>query len=192
MLGRTLLAATLLFVAGVSQAALITYEGQLFDGIPATGQVSASGDIDSSDSALSDYWSFFGNAGDLVSIAVTRLETAFDPVMWIFEGVFNDSGTGSLFDFDLLALVDIFDDEVAVPGGPLGDPAGTFTLPTTGLYTAIVTNGLSDPEQGGDGLFDYQILANGVSPVPVPAAFPLFLSGLGVLAFLRRRRMTGQ
>lgn len=48
--------------------------------------------------------------------------------------------------------------------------------------------GLEDFRNGGDG--DYDDLMYRVSAVPVPAAIPLFLSGLAGMGVIARRRMT--
>ena len=132
------------------------YTGALVPGTSATGQVSALGLPGSSDPTLSDYWLFEANAGDSVTIEVHRNEHDLDPSFWIFEGVVDEVDLGPTIDFSDPGVIDFADDEIPHPG-PFGDPHLTFTAPSTGLYTAIVTNYASGPDHGGDGQFDYTI-----------------------------------
>jgi hypothetical protein len=197
--------AMLILAAGQSQGAVITYSGQLFDdaphvpgppgfgdSVPNTGSVSSSGNFDSAESSLSNYWTFFGNAGDTVTITVQRSEVAFDPFLWIFEGTFADDAVfGGSVDFGDPGWLAFGDDELDDPG-PWEDPQVIveLTLPGTGQYTAIVTNFASDPDDG-DGLFPYEIYADGVTAVAaVPEPTTLTLWGLGALgcAFVAHRR----
>lgn len=184
MLMNNLLAIAGAAVAGISlistpaTAATIIYEGTLSNEIPSFGSVSSSGDFNSPTSGLSDYWNFFGNQGDTAIISVNRLETAFDPALWVFEGSFNDdSAFDGAIGFDDVGFLGFADDEIPNPG-PFGDPelVLTLTLPGTGEYTAIVTN-FSSGNDGGDGLFDYQITATGIVDVDVDVPEPSSILG---------------
>ncbi|NND59610.1 MAG: PEP-CTERM sorting domain-containing protein [Gammaproteobacteria bacterium] len=73
----------------------------------------------------------------------------------------------------------------------LGNTMATFAIPDTGgdnFWARLIMNvdGVSaiDVNMGGSGAIDNLQF----SPVPVPAALPLFFGGLTLLGFMRRRR----
>lgn len=163
----------LLFIFGTKPAisAPITYEGELFDGITSFGEISDSD---------SDWWFFDANAGDVISLAVNRLENNLDPAMNLYFG-FGDTLN--------LSQVAYADDNLAeLPGleGPFADPIINYTIATTGTYSANVWDFLSGPGAP----FDYQITLNGANPidVPEPSIFALFGLGLIGLGFARKNR----
>lgn len=113
------------------------------------------------DPANSDYWYFFGEAGDTITIDVDRAVAELDPRMWLFEGLITDPFLhfGAQIDNgDPGHLADADDNDPEPPGleGPFADPIITITLPSTGYYTIIVTNYISDDDDG-DGQLEYDI-----------------------------------
>lgn len=133
-------------------------EGTLDLDSSAIGSVNSTSGFTSSDPADSDYWFFNLTAGDSVVVQVHRLEQDLDPALFIFEGTISDpfAQLGANIPFSGSGFIGWADDEISNPG-PFGDPYLTFTAPSTGTYTAIITNFLSGPNDGGDGRFDYEI-----------------------------------
>lgn len=179
-----LASSALLFTFGQkASAASISYEGNLFDSVTNSGSVSSNSDY--SDPSTGQFWQFSGNTGDPVTLEVLRQEQDFDPSLWVFEGVFSDTSIfGASLDFSDPGFIEFADDEISNPG-PFGDPQANLTLPNTGNYTAIVTNVASGSNDGGDGSFDYQITATGVSEpesVPEPTSI-LGLFAMGAIGF---------
>ncbi|WP_424099694.1 PEP-CTERM sorting domain-containing protein [Moorena producens] len=180
--------------AAPAEAASITYQGTLKDGIPEFDAVSSSGF--SNDQSTSRFFNFFGNQGDVVTIEALRIEQDLDPALWVFEGIFQDtsdfaSGFSLDIDEDDPGFLEFADDEIPNPG-PFADPRAvvTLSLPGTGEYTAIVTNFASGPNDGGDGAFDFQITCFGcTTPVPEPASvLGLLITGsLGFGSALKRK-----
>lgn len=163
-----------------AQALPIVYQGTLAPGVPVTGDVLPDS-IDDADT--SDYWRFFGTAGQTVTITGRRLEGDHDPAFYLFAGLFADTD-----DVNFAVSLASGDDELppALPG-PFGDPRVIITLPVTGDYTVVFQDFLSGPDTGDDGLFKYQL----VLTVPEPGTLVLVATGLiGVLglAWCRRAR----
>lgn len=184
---------------GTASAMPVEYTGELLDGTTVLSAVSSSGGVDDPNAGV--YFWFSGNAGDVVTITVARLEQDLDPAMWLFEGNFDDTlqagnGVTSGLDKRDAGFLRHADDELAHAGG-FGDPQiADFVLPTTGYYTAIVTNFLSRSD-GGDGWFEFSITCDGcggsselsVIGVPEPGTLAVFALGLvGLAVALRRRR----
>lgn len=178
----------------------VEYTGELIDGTTVLSAVSSTGGVD--DPTAGIYFWFSGNAGDIVSITVARLEQDLDPAMWLFEGRIDDTiqtreGVGSGFDKRDAGFLRHADDELAHEGG-FGDPQiADFVLPTTGYYTAIVTNFLSRSD-GDDGWFEFAIAckgcggesARGETDIAEPGIIAILSLGLvaGALVLRRRRR----
>lgn len=188
--------ATLTTLATAATAMPVEYAGQLVDGTPVLGAVSSSGGVD--DPASGIYFWFSGNAGDIVTITVARLEQDLDPALWLFEGRMDDTArarAGAMPGFDKgdAGFLRHADDEIAHEGG-FGDPQIlAFELPTTGYYTAVVTNFLSR-NASADGWFDFAIDCEGCSLPAVVVTSPGTLASiaLGVMALgavVWRRRM---
>nr|NQU93493.1 hypothetical protein [Bacteroidota bacterium] len=121
-----------------SMKAAISYNGQLCPDSPEVdGAVKNS--INSIDQM--DYWSFYGIAGSLVTVDVTRLSCGMDPIAWVFEGTAATSE-----DVSALPFVAAGDDDVAPPEVCDGtcfawyDPNFSFVLPNTGYYTVRVAD----------------------------------------------------
>jgi hypothetical protein len=181
------------------------------DGTPTTDTLDSSAFPDDND--LGRYWWITGAAGQNVTISVERLEAAYDPYLWVFQGQITDTdfflgGFGENIDAGDPGYLDQADD-----GGLLYPPDGepnfnsesfdvllTFALPTAGDYTLIVTSGPQsgvfddmggwDPNDGGDGLYDYRIsaiapVAPGSGAVPEPST--AILLGLGLVGWASAR-----
>jgi hypothetical protein len=169
-------------------SAPIVYQGSLDGGATQFDSVSSSGAPD--DPSAARFWTFSGNQGDEVTIEGLRNEDDLDPAMWVYEGVFSNTsefagGFESGFDQGDPGFLDFADDEIPPPSGPWGDPRSTITLtlPGTGQYTVAVTNFSSGPNDGGDGLFDYQITLN---PVPEPTTVVLAFVLVGFVPLVSR------
>lgn len=179
---KTILAAVAaLAVAGSANAAPITYLGTLSPGVPVV-EVNTQGAGNSSNPVGADYWGFYADAGDNVTVFGDRLAGHYDMSFWILFGAFTDTNQfGGSFGGDS-AFEDFGDDEDApnIPG-PFGDPRSVFVAPFSGFYTVAVTNFLSS--QGPPN--PYRLQADGVN---VPEPLTLSLLGLGLAAAAARRR----
>lgn len=123
-----------------------------------------------------DFFAFFGNAGDVVTIRVTE----------------RDLGANFFFDSLLTLFLDdgsqLAENDDAVFGDSLsGSLIADFALPETTRYAIRVSSifGLNS--------FDYSVEVTGlsvVSKVPTPAALPLAASAIGLFGLLgwKRRR----
>lgn len=93
--------------------------------------------------AHGDYWSFYGVAGEMVTIHVSRVSCQMDPSFVLFEGYTDDSDHV----FDDMTFMVFADDEMApacdVPCAGFGDPKAVVVLPSTGIYTVVVWDFLS-------------------------------------------------
>lgn len=140
--------------------------------------------------ATAQYFSFYANGGQQVTITGTRIDGGYDMGFWLFAGLFNDTNQfGSVFDLFDTGFIALRDDQIAPPppGGPFADPQFVATL-NAGWYTVAVTNFDSIGDPGPDNMYDFRLLASNVAArIPEPA--PLVLVGFGLLAvaFARRR-----
>ena len=188
-----LLSALLLGVCTTtSQAALITYTAQLYDGVPVEG-VNLQTAGNSSTPIGATYYSFFATAGDAVTVDGDRLDEHYDMAFWVFSGLFADTDQfGAAFDSGDPGYIDFGDDDDEVPG-PFGDPRSVFEAPVTGFYTVAVTNFLSSTGPPND----FRLTATGVSAapgVPEPGTFTLLSSLLaaGACSWLTGRRQSNR
>lgn len=101
-------------------------------------------------SGEADFWYLYLSAGDAVTIQVERQENDLDPKLLFLQGLVNDPTA-------LAGLAASADDEIARPAGPFGDPLFQFTAADSGYYTVVIDQFLSGPDDGGDGLFEYDI-----------------------------------
>ena len=106
-----------------------------------------------------DYWTFYGEAGALVSINVTRISCGMDPRAEVYEGILTDSD-----DAIFANRIASGDDNAAAPAScagscfAFGDPDFSLILPNTGYYTIMVADWLScEP-----GPLNYQITVSGI------------------------------
>lgn len=129
---------------------IINYEGELLDGIVNYGDVVYNGDYDLANAA---FWSFSGNANDLVSIDVNRISCEMDPVIIVY------SGAGETDDLVFYALGD--DEDPAACQGvceSFNDPKlEDLVLPLTGDYTIAVWD-ISGPGECTGGPQEYSIV----------------------------------
>jgi hypothetical protein len=115
----------------------ISYIGQLCPGVTVSGSAPTANSI--FNSALWDYYSFNGCAGDVVTIYGPRTGTCnMDPAFYLAAGKTTDSNLSGL---TVLAFAD---DEVYNCGGCFADPLlSGYVLPTTGVYTVAFFDYLS-------------------------------------------------
>ncbi len=175
----------------------ITYEGELLSGVTAAGALPVGDYYDARDA---DFWQFWATAGDSVTVAVERVDSALDPAQWIYEGLYSDTSDSGLtsgthyFQNWVPAFVAFSDDVVPNPG-PYGDPFSAFVAPSTGWYTIAVTEYYSGPLPN-DGDYDYEITVGGItgsppnrqSPVPEPTMLALLTCGICGVFVSRRRK----
>lgn len=183
--GWLLLVASMLFAGTASAVPIASYEGELVEDVTFFGQVS---EPSLTGSPNDDFWWFYGNAGDVVTLTVNRLEASLDPAFRLYFGMGTDTA--------ILIFLTSADDEIAeFPGyeGPWRDAQlSGFTLPYAGYYTVQVWSYASgDP--GADGVYDYQITL-GTPPtgpvygVPEPAMAALLGLGLVGLGVFQHRK----
>lgn len=171
---------------GVASASAtpITYLGTLQPGVQVTGiNTQVPGSTTNPEGA--DYWQFYANAGDAVTVFGDRLASHYDMSFFILFGTFADtSAFGGSFDVTDSSFTAFGDDE-APPNiaGPFGDPLEAFVAPTTGFYTVAVTNFLSSAGPPNP----YALQADGIQAVPEPASMILMGTGLVGLVIARRR-----
>ena len=182
---KSLLAAiAALAVAGSANAAPITYLGTLQPATPVL-EVNTQGAGNQNDPVGADYWGFYADAGDAITVFGDRMDADghYDMSFWILFGQFADTNDfGASFDFADSSFAAFGDDQDA-PNfpGPFGDPRVVFVAPSSGFYTIAVTNFLSDAGPPNS----YRLQANGVN---VPEPLTLSLLGLGLAAAAVRRR----
>jgi hypothetical protein len=172
------------------EAAPITYEGTLTPGVTVSGTVSASGFINE-DAAGTDFWRFFGTAGDVVTIRGDRTNDQLDLAFSLYFGetTADESEFLVFVDWGGLTFLAFADDEIPHPG-PWGDPLlENFLLPSTGVYTIAIGGFASGASTAP---YTYDLVMTGATPVAVPAPGALALIGVGLLGLglVRRRRPT--
>lgn len=157
------------------------YQGTLYDGLTVFGQIYP----DNSDG----FWRFLGNAGDIITLTVNRLEATFDPALDVYFGTGSHTNA-------LPHLLRADDNILELPGyeGPWEDPqVSNYSLLQSGYYTVHVWSYLSG-DAGEDGVYDYQITLIGSghrddrTDIPIPAGMAILGVGLLGLGIARRRK----
>lgn len=127
---------------GAAFAAPVSYTGLL------EGSGSVAGSVPEAsigNPAVWDYYCFWGNSGDAVTLFGERTDEGADMAMTLFHGVTNKSDdlTATSSGQAGLTWVAFRDDEVPNPG-PFGDPLYDEALPSNGRYTLGVYEFLGD------------------------------------------------
>ena len=195
VLALVALLSAILLTSQPAGAVPILYEGALTSGVASVGSVTGNGWITSQASGV-DFWSFFGNSGDIIDLTGSRLDEGLDPAFSLYFGTTgaDESAYTSFADFGGLDFLLTRDDDIDVPG-PFGDPfLNDFVLPQTGNYTVAI-GGLAS---SGSGPFGYQLLLAGSTlpqeggnpdqnVIPEPTTLMLLGSGLAGLVGFRRK-----
>lgn len=198
---RILLISFACFFSGAAihsaQAMPITYGGDLSDGLLHNGgPLSVDDYLAPSSWGNGHLWTFSVNAGDSITITALRT-TDIDTMMVIWNGVESDTSDYiNVFTSSTNTThLGYWDDDVD-PGIPsnvacCSDPQAIFVAATTGIYTVGVF-GLGGAS-GVPHAYTIQAIGSTASVVPVPAALPLFGTGLAVMGFIgwrRKRKLT--
>lgn len=168
----------------------VVYQGTLLDDELQLGSVSALGD--SVTPEFAEFYQLFGLEGEEITITVGRAESDLDPAFYVFEGLFEDTAEfGAFFDTTDPRFVTFADDEIpsATGAGPFADPSTTIAFGESGVLTVAVVNFASGPNDGGDGRFNFGILAEGnLFPTAVPEPSSAIIFAAASFTLLRRRR----
>lgn len=166
---KLLATASVLLLSSISNAAPISYQGDL----------TLAGTVNST-LEKSHWWFFSANAGDQVTIQANRREIEMDPAFVLYQGKSSD-------DLNLTSLA-IADDEIDV-AGPYGDPKLVYDITATGDYSIRIFSFFS--WASNDNLYDYSISVVGSSADPYAVSEPAALGILALAAFgaigVRRR-----
>ena len=176
-----------LLVPALAHAQPVVYSGTLVSGAPATGSAGGFSWFLDQGAGVS-FWQFSANANDTVTLRVDRLNGNFDPALSLYRGTTNAnvSAFSNGANWGGLTFIASLDDEHPpfMTPGPDGDPFGTFTITTSGVYTVAVGGSLSTD----GGTYPFRVTMTDVAAVPEPETAALLALGLGVLAARRRWR----
>lgn len=131
----------------------IVYEGELCPEVVNSGTVTVQ--TGASDLSVAKFWSFSGDAGDVITIEVDRVTCEMDPYMELFFG------SGDTTSLTYLMYADDEDAAACETCFAFFDPLlADFELPYTGVYTVAVWDNLSCAPAP----YDYTIVATGQNP----------------------------
>ncbi len=122
--------------------------------------------------ATLDYWRFYGDAGDTVTITGRRLDAALDPAFYLFRGEYaatlhvagliQNKQELAFADDELKANVEAPRNKVT----PGGDPQLIFKLPETGAYTVGFGSYSAGTVVDADGVYQYDLTVSGSRELP--------------------------
>ena len=193
MIAGAVFALLMMHVSSASATPVVS-SGELYSGDVVESVASVYFDTGYNGGYVEEYWTFYAESGELVSLTVNRLETLYDPWFQVFYGIDDATWSYILLADDTIA-------ELAGLDGPYSDPYSVFNIDTTGYYTIAVggflfNSGASGTYGGYDGPYydsngaAYRLTINGNSALAeVPEPGILGLLGLGLVGFgLYRRR----
>lgn len=192
----SILAVTLPFITSTVTAATISYQGDISSGNTVTGTLTEDQGFRAENAGGRDWWTFSGQAGDVIDITVGRLDGDLELAFELFFGTTTaDESTFQYpgYSFGGLTYLRARDDSWGpnLPG-PDEDPQLLgYKLKFTGTYSVVVLSTANDPGCINTECSYAIALAPSlgtVSSVPVPAAGWLFASGLLGLLITKKNK----
>lgn len=143
--------------------ATVDYRGRLCDSIAATGELDSASYLSA---AKWHFYTFYGIAGNAVTITVNRTGCGSDPAFSLYSGItLDDAGIDTITGGPDLTWLAYQNDDIdpAIACGCNKDPMlSGYTLPTTGYYTIGVFDHSSCDSVGGDAV-GYSLIVTGIT-----------------------------